>query len=95
MYSENGATEAYCRTLSIELSRIFNFFKYTVSEISEELDILYYTGHKDHLAVLPDFLKNTFHGNLLPLPVPDFAQEKADALVSFAVPLGLAMKGER
>ncbi len=94
MYSENGATEAYCRTLSIELSRILNFFKYTVSDNHEELEVIYFTGHAEHVAVLPDFLKNMFHGEIIPMPVPEFAKNRPESISSFAVPLGLAMKGE-
>ena len=93
MYSANGALESYCRTLSMEISRITNFYKYSLNDNASDIDFVFLSGQADYVNEAPMYLRNQFHGQIGALPLPNVTNLDEAIWTSYAVPLGLAMKG--
>lgn len=86
--------EAYARYYTIELGRIMNYYKYaSVSADAEEIEHLFIIGDSHFVSGLVPALEKDFTGKLHALEY-EFLPHARDAdLQSYAVPIGLAMKG--
>ncbi len=91
--SGNDMAEAYSRNLSVELGRILNYYKYSVSTDQEDIDRLYLTGNADWLDSLSTLLQNQFAGTIGHLPMDAVLQDVNMHHHTYAISLGLALKG--
>jgi type IV pilus assembly protein PilM len=85
--------DAYGRNLSMELGRILNYFKYSVSSEQEEVDRIYLIGEAAWTAGLAPLLESSYSGELAVFPLERVLRANDLAFHAFTVPLGLAMKG--
>jgi type IV pilus assembly protein PilM len=93
MDSGTEKIDAYGRNLSMELGRILNYFKYSVSSEQEEVERIYLIGESDWTAGLPALLENAFSGEITTFPLDRVLRVNDQTLHAYTVPLGLAMKG--
>lgn len=91
--TESDRMGAYGRNLTIEISRILNYYKYSVSKDQEEIEQLYLCTDHDWQAPLTEQIASSFSGHIHTLQL-DSAVVNYQALHhAYAVPIGLAMKG--
>lgn len=93
MDSGSDKLDTYGRNLSIELGRIVNYFKYSVSSDQEDIERIYLIGEAGWTAALPEMLEGAFSGEIVAFPVDRVLRVNDQALHDFTVPLGLAMRG--
>ncbi|MFK7696062.1 type IV pilus biogenesis protein PilM [Paenibacillus sp. HJGM_3] len=84
---------AYGRNLSMELGRVMNYFQYSVSTEQEDVQLIYLVGDQEWIEALPEHLEGSFSGEIAAFPLPAILQNEDSACHTFAVPVGLAMKG--
>jgi type IV pilus assembly protein PilM len=84
---------AYGRNLAMELGRVLNYYKYSVAADQEDVQLIYLFGEHDRIQGLPAHLEGSFDGDIVPFPLGSVLQSDDSAYYSYAVPLGLAMKG--
>lgn len=84
--------EAYSRHMSIEMGRVMNYFKYTVSSEQDEVDELILVGDPTLTEELAKALESDF-SKITSLSMDRAVSNFDPIFKSFAVPIGLAMKG--
>jgi Tfp pilus assembly PilM family ATPase len=84
---------AYGRNLSMELGRVLNYFQYSVSTEQEDVQLIYLVGDQDWIQALPAHLEGSFSGEIAAFPLDGVLESDDSSNHSYAVPLGLAMKG--
>ncbi|TVY10412.1 type IV pilus biogenesis protein PilM [Paenibacillus cremeus] len=84
---------AYGRNLSMELGRVLNYFRYSVSTDQEDVQLIYLVGDHDWIQAMPAHLEGAFSGEIAAFPLAGVLQSDDSSDHSYAVPLGLAMKG--
>jgi len=84
--------EAYSRHMSIEMGRVMNYYKYSVATDQEEVDELILIGDSGLTDGLNQSLEKDFN-NVTALSLDRAITNFDPILKSFAVPIGLAMKG--
>ncbi|MFD2672558.1 type IV pilus biogenesis protein PilM [Marinicrinis sediminis] len=89
----NDAMEAYGRHLSIELGRILNYYKYSISAEQKDVEQLFLSARYSWMEPLRSQLQSSFNGRIDDMPIRDLLKSDNDELFHFAVPLGLAIKG--
>ncbi|WP_040952331.1 type IV pilus biogenesis protein PilM [Gorillibacterium massiliense] len=86
--------EAYTRSLQMELSRLINYYKYSVSESQRELDQIFLTGNPELLTVLPSTFEGLVKGGAMKMEIDQMvAGTSLESVLPYAIPLGLALKG--
>lgn len=91
--SASDPAEAYGRNLGIELGRVLNYYKYSVSTGQQDVQALYLTGEGEWLTKMDAHLQGAFQGKMSLLPLGAVLQSQDNRHHAYAVPLGLAMKG--
>ncbi|WP_438448157.1 type IV pilus biogenesis protein PilM [Gorillibacterium sp. sgz5001074] len=87
------ANEAYGRNLSMELGRVLNYYKYSVSLQQQDVKQMFLVGDHELTATLAEQLRNSFDGEIINLPLESVLRSQDTRYKSYAVPIGLAMKG--
>jgi type IV pilus assembly protein PilM len=86
--------EAYGKSLSMELGRVLNYYKFSVSEHQEDIKHIYISGEKESVDSLSNQLQNDFEGQIMPLSFDSIIQGFNTTIDnSYAVAVGLALKG--
>lgn len=91
--AENDEAGAYGRNLITELSRMVQYFKYNVSAEQNDLQALFLLGEDELVQDMPERLREVFTGSIRPVPLDLLLADKHDFIQSYAVPIGLALKG--
>ena len=83
---------AYARQLSLELGRILNYYRYSVASDREAVRQLILVGDSSLCETLRQHMEDDFE-RILQLPMDGALTNFEPSHQSFAVPIGLAMKG--
>lgn len=91
--TSNDPIAAYGQRLSMEISRLLNYFKFSTATGDQEIMEMYVTGAKEYIDYMPNVLRQIFEGEIRKFPL-DFVLQSNDANnYPFAVAIGLAMRG--
>jgi type IV pilus assembly protein PilM len=90
--SGHEPNETYGRNLSMELGRVLNYYKYSVASNQQDVKQLFLTGDPELVTPLIEQLGHSFEGTIVSLPMENI-RTRDSRYKSFAVPIGLAMKG--
>ncbi|HEY8528344.1 MAG TPA: pilus assembly protein PilM [Paenibacillaceae bacterium] len=82
----------YARQLSIELGRVMNYYRYNVASDQEDVRQLILVGDPSLCETLRQNMEEEFE-RILQMPVDGALTNFEPSHKSFAVPIGLAMKG--
>ena len=88
--SGSSPEEIYGRHLNSELARILNYYKYSISNNQLELEKIYLSGFPVKMEAFRNLLAGSFMGPIHDLPLNKIEDTNH---ASYAVPLGLALKG--
>lgn len=91
--ADGDKTEVYSRNLAMELSRVINYYKYSVAGDQEDIKDLYLLGERELAEKLPAYLEDVCPGTVRKLPIGSLLLNEEQFYHSYAVPIGLAMKG--
>jgi len=86
--------EAYGRYLSVELARVINYYKYSVDPDEEAgIDMLFLAGEQHFADGLVPVLSREFSCTVQTLDLSTIVNAHVPDIASYAVPIGLALKG--
>jgi type IV pilus assembly protein PilM len=85
--------ETYGRFFSVELARVMNFYKYSVSEQPPAVEAIYLIGDAHFAGGILPILESEFPGVVRLLDIDAFLRSRNPDLPNYAIPIGLAMKG--
>ncbi|MFC5531226.1 type IV pilus biogenesis protein PilM [Cohnella yongneupensis] len=90
--AELSAMDAYAGAAT-ELSRILYYFTYTISATQEKIKEIYVLGASDWVENMPAKINEVFDGSVYTIPMDQWFMEPNDVIQSYAVPIGLALRG--
>ncbi|MGN7358062.1 type IV pilus biogenesis protein PilM [Paenibacillus sp. SAF-054] len=91
--SDQDRMTSYGRNLTTELERMMQYFKNKASANQEDLQELFLMGEESFINGVPTMLADVFQGPIQAIPLDELLQEGQMNYQSFAVPIGLALKG--
>lgn len=91
--SDSDRVSVYGRNLTIEISRILNYYKYSISKHQEDVQHLLISSEHDWMPTLIEQITSTFEGQVQPLILDNAITNYQAVHHSYTVPIGLAMKG--
>ncbi|GFR38358.1 hypothetical protein PRECH8_16540 [Insulibacter thermoxylanivorax] len=91
--SDSDRVSVYGRNLTIEISRILNYYKYSISKNQEDVQHLLISSEHDWLPTLIEQINGSFDGQVQPLMLESAIANYQAVYHSYTVPIGLAMKG--
>jgi len=90
--SGEDRSAVYARQLSVELGRVMNYYKYNAADGGEEIRDLILSGDPVLCGLLSRTMESDFD-RILQMPMDRALSNFEPSHKSFAVPIGLAMKG--
>ena len=88
-----NSAEAYARNLQTELSRVLNYYKYSVSLDQKDVQAMYLVGDSEWTSSLVEVFGTLFEDGIKLLTLGDLLNVNETDYDPYAVSLGLAMKG--
>jgi type IV pilus assembly protein PilM len=88
-YDSNDAGKG----LSVEIGRLLNYYKYSVSEAQQDVQRIICSGSVDWIDQVPALLQTSFSGTVQKPSLGSLIRGEETSYLSFAVPIGIAMKG--
>ncbi|WP_135553316.1 type IV pilus biogenesis protein PilM [Paenibacillus cymbidii] len=88
-----GGAESYEESAVTELNRIMYYFTYSISPNQEPVQEIYWLGDNEESQQLTRRIKSVYDGPIRTIPLEGWFKEDNVSLQSFAVPIGLALKG--
>lgn len=85
--------EAYGRAFSVELGRVMNYYNYAAAEQPAPIETLFLVGDAHFTGGIVPILEKSFPGAVHLMDIDSFLRTRNPELPSFAIPIGLAMKG--
>jgi type IV pilus assembly protein PilM len=81
------------KSLSVEIGRLLNYYKYSVSEAQQDVQRIICSGSVDWIDQVPALLEASFSGTVQKPSLASLIRGEEKSYQSFAVPIGIAMKG--
>lgn len=91
--SELDRVGVFGRNLTIEISRILNYYKYSISNDQQDVQQLYLSSEHDWLSPLTEQVAGSFGGDVQPLALHNALMNYEAQHHAYAVSIGLAIKG--
>jgi type IV pilus assembly protein PilM len=96
--SNQERSENYVLTLSTELSRVMNYYKFSISSEFRDITTIYVSGEENLVELLTEPLSNELKAELKPIIInglseSDIASSARKDVLHYCSALGLALKG--